>query len=79
MGAPKTTGSIKLNVFGCKVLVQRHGERWKAYYLSDDGKRRPAEEILVPSSISEPEVERFVADLCHEWATEQHPDVIRIG
>lgn len=48
------------------------------YYLSSDGKRRPADDIMVPAFVTESEIVNFMADLCHEWATEKYPDVRRI-
>ena len=67
--------SIKLDVFGKHVLAMRTNERWSLYYLSDDGKRRPAFDIFVPQSVNETEIENFLADICHEWATEKNPNV----
>jgi hypothetical protein len=48
--------SIKLDVFGERVLAMRTDERWSLYYLSDDGKRRPAFDIFVPQSMNESEI-----------------------
>lgn len=72
------TTPIKLNVFGRPVLVERRGDDWVAYYLGSEGKRRPAEDIMIPASIGESELVRYVADLCHEWATARHPNVVRL-
>ena len=69
---------IKLHVYGKHVLAMRTNEGWSMYYLSDDGKRRPAFEIFVPESVSESEIENFLADIYHEWATEKNPIVRRL-
>jgi hypothetical protein len=69
---------MKLNVFGRMVIVERRGNDWTAFYLGVEGKRRPAEDIVIPASISEAELERYVADLCHEWATSRNPNVVRL-
>ena len=69
---------MKLDVFGRRVLIKRRADAWAVFYLSDDGKRRAADDILIPSAIPADEVERYVADLCHEWATPRHPAVVRI-
>ena len=42
------------------------------------GKRRPAMDIVVPHDIQESEIEQYVDDLCHEWATERNPVEERI-
>jgi len=70
--------SIKLNVFGKHVLSVRTNEGWSIFYLSNDGKRRPAHDIFVPEFVSESEIETYLADLCHEWATEKNSSVRRL-
>lgn len=70
--------SIKLNVFGKHVLSVRTNEGWSIFYLSNDGKRRPAPDIFVPEFVSESEIETYLADLCHEWATEKNNSVRRL-
>ena len=71
--------SIKFDVYGKQIMVSRTGNRWNVDYMGDQGKRRPATDILIPDFISESEIEQFLSDLCHEWATEDHPVVKRIG
>jgi hypothetical protein len=70
--------SLKFDVFGRRVLVVGSENGWSVFYLGTEGKRRPAWDIVVPDSVSEAEVEQYLADLCHEWATERHPDVKRL-
>ncbi len=70
--------SLKFNVFGKHVLVTEHNGGWTTYYLSTEGKRRPAIDIVVPSDIQESEIGQYLDDLCHEWATERNPVVKRI-
>jgi hypothetical protein len=69
--------TVKLNVFGRRVLVERNAD-WVAYYLRSEGKRRLVEDIVIPRTITEGELERNIADLCHEWATPRNPNVVRI-
>lgn len=69
---------LKYEVFGKRVSVVRTGERWLAYYESSDGKRRPARDIVIPSGIDESDLGLYLYDLCHEWATDRNPDVIRL-
>ena len=70
--------SIKLDVFGKHILSVRTDEGWSIFYLSDNGKRRPALDIFVPEFVSESEIETYLADLCHEWASEKNPSVRRL-
>ncbi len=69
---------IKLNVYGKMVLANKTDQGWQLFFLSGDGKRRPANELAVPSFITEEEIEGFLSDLCHEWATDKNPDVFMI-
>lgn len=69
---------LKLDVFGRSVLVERHASGWEVFYLGGDGKRRHADDIFIPSAVPESEIERFVADLCHEWVTSRNPSVRRV-
>ncbi len=52
---------------------------WAVFYLGDEGKSRPATDIVIPSDINESEIEQYLDDLCHEWATEKHPNIKRLG
>lgn len=70
---------IKFDVFGRYVLIFRTSDGWKIDYVSDQGKRRPATDIFIPDFISEFEIEQYLADLCHEWATEKHPFIRRMN
>ena len=70
--------AMKFDVFGTPVLVSRANDRWTAYYLGAEGKRRPAPDIVVPADSPAAEIELYLSDLCHEWATARHPAVTRI-
>jgi hypothetical protein len=70
--------ALKFDVFGRVVLVVESENGWCAFYLGAEGRRRPAKDIVVPPDILESEIEQYLGDLCHEWATEQHPNVKRL-
>jgi hypothetical protein len=70
--------TLKFDVFGSPVLVMRVDGVWKAYYDGTDGKRRLSADIVIPSDVTEVELCRYLADLCHEWATSRHPDVTQL-
>ena len=70
--------SLTFDVFGTLVVVEKRSNRWQAYYPGTDGKRRPATEIVIPTDTSEADLEQYLADLCHEWATPVHQEVVRI-
>ncbi len=70
--------TINFDVFGRRVLVTRKGDAWSAFYPGADGKRRPAPDIVIPPDVGEDALERFLDDLCHEWATARNPRVTRL-
>ena len=70
--------SLRFDVFGRDVLVVETDGGWRVFYLGDEGKRRPALDITVPSSIAESEMTQYLDDLCHEWATDRNSGVKRI-
>ncbi len=69
---------LKFDVFGTQVLVSRDKDGWATFYSGAEGKRRPALDIVVPADLLESEVEQYLADLCHEWATSRHPEVKKL-
>jgi len=70
--------TLKFDVFGKHVLIVETDDGWEAFYLGNEGKRRVANEITVPSSISESEMIQYLDDLCHEWATDRNNSVRRV-
>ena len=70
--------SLKFDVFGRQILVAESESGWTTFYLGAEGKRRPATDIVVPQDIPESDIEKYLGDLFHEWATERHPSVKRL-
>lgn len=71
--------AIKLDLFGRVVIATRNECGWEIFYAGAEGKRRPALDIVVPPDISESQLDQYLADLCHEWATELNPGVHRLS
>ena len=70
---------MKLNVFGRDVEISKDSKgAWVAYYLGNEGKKRLAQDIIIPKQLAESELIEYVADLCHEWASEKYPNVTRV-
>jgi hypothetical protein len=69
---------IKFDVFGRIIVVERLREEWLAFDVSGDGKRRRADGIIIPGSLAEAELATWLDDLCHEYATGDHPSVRRL-
>ena len=59
---------MKIDLFGKIIKVEKSQEGWKAFYLSPDGKKRPADDLVIPRSIRENEIKSYLEDLCHEMA-----------
>ena len=70
--------TLRFDVYGTSVAVEKTDNGWTVFYPGADGKRRPAEDIFIPPFVSERELERYLSDLCHEWATENHPNARRL-
>jgi len=69
---------MKLEVFGKLLEVVRDGDLWKVFYLGNEGKKRPAVDILIPSEVKQEDVAEYLADICHEWARPNKNDVKRL-
>lgn len=69
---------MKLNVFGKKIEVARKENQWKVFYFGNEGKKRAAEDIVLPAGLKEEEIVAYIADLCHEWATPNHNEAKKI-
>ena len=70
--------SVAFDVFGRKVTVESTESGWRVWHHGADGKRRPADDIPIPRQLKPEEIESYLADLCHEWTTPQHPNVKRL-
>lgn len=70
--------SLKFDVFGKQVVVTDSKNGWATFYIGAEGKRRPATDIVVPRDMPESDIEQYLDDLCHEWATEAHRSVKRL-
>ena len=70
--------TLRVDVFGRKVLVVASSNGWATFYVGTEGKRRTAQDIVIPPDLPESEISQYLDDLCHEWATDQHPHVKQI-
>ncbi len=70
--------SFRFNVFGRIVEIRRTAGLWSAFYPGAEGKIQPARDILVPPYVEQEDLERYLADLCHEWATPKACEVRRL-
>lgn len=68
----------RFDVFGNIMEVSRGEAGWEVIHVGSQGKHRAAHDVVIPSSISEPELARYLADFFHEYATPERPDVRRL-
>ncbi len=57
---------MKLNVYGRKIEILRSDNSWKVYYFGFEGKKRIANDIVIPSTVKQNELLSYIEDLCHE-------------
>jgi hypothetical protein len=69
---------LRFDIFGRHVVVEQSEDGWLAFYPGNEGKRRPATDIVIPPSLAEADIEHYLADLFHELASKQHPEVKRL-
>jgi hypothetical protein len=71
-------GQHRFNVFGQLVVIKGAPGNWSAFLLGPDGKRRNAD-FVIPASLAEDELCRYLSDLFHELASSTQHSVTRIG
>jgi hypothetical protein len=71
-------GQHRFNVFGQLVVIKGAPGDWSAFLLGPDGKRRKAD-FVIPASLAEDELCRYLSDLFHELASSTQRSVTRIG
>ena len=71
-----TNSRLRLNAFGRFLDIERVDNKWIAFEKGDEGKRRRATDIVIPSSLKRAELITYLDDLLHESATESRPNII---
>lgn len=69
---------LRFDVFGRQVGITREDDRWHAVFIGPEGAHREARGIEIPSYLEEGDLQRFLADLYHESASPDCPDVVRL-
>ena len=69
---------MKFDVFGTIIEVVNREGTWTAFYLGNEGKKRPAKDIAIPTSVGIGQLEQYLADIRHEYATSTNSEVTRI-
>lgn len=70
---------MKYSIFGKRLVeVVRQDGGWVVFYLGNEGKKRIAQDIVIPSSVSEADIEDYLADVFHEYATLKNNTIERL-
>jgi hypothetical protein len=54
---------MKINPYGRMIKVEKSEDGWEVFYLSPDGKMRPAYDPVIPDSITESAIQIYRKDL----------------
>jgi len=67
---------MKYDVFGKKIIdVIRENNQWVAYYVGSNGLKRKAGDVQIPADMMQSDLQEYLADLFHEWATFKNGEV----
>lgn len=75
----ETQPTMRYDVYGRELIVERRLGEWVVFHTASEGKRRRADGVVIPPTVAEEEIGDYLADLLHEFATESHPEVRRVG
>jgi len=70
---------IKFNVFGKQMSVLKKEHEWQLFNESDAGIRSRVYDVVIPSDLESTELETYLDDMYHEYSSDKHPKVIKIG
>lgn len=70
---------LRYDVFGRHIGVIREDDGWRAVFIGDGGKHREAPGIVIPDRVEKKDLARFLADVFHESARPDRPDVRLLG
>ena len=60
---------MKINAYGKIIEIVRGDDKWHVYYLGSEGKKRYANDIVIPSSLKQCDLINYLEDLFHESAS----------
>lgn len=69
---------MRFDVFGTILEVLRRDGAWRVFYVGQEGKKRLANDIVIPAGVEEEHLEQYLADIRHEYATGDKAEVQRL-
>jgi hypothetical protein len=74
-----TSTTLKFDVFGRFMVAEYGGSGWRLFDVGHEGKRMLLTDVVVPDFVPPSEIEQYLADIYHEWASDKHPAVKRLS
>ncbi|WP_145999237.1 hypothetical protein [Oceanicoccus sp. KOV_DT_Chl] len=68
-----------IDIFGKVVEVVKRDPEWIVFYRGNEGKKRLARDIVIPSDVGEDDLLTYLFDIYHEDSTERNPEVKTVG
>ena len=68
---------MKYNVFGKVMSIHRISNEWHLFNESDTGIRARVYDVIIPSDLTENELETYLDDIYHEYSSNKHSKVFR--
>lgn len=62
-----------------KMSVIQKGQEWQLFNESDTGIRSRVYDVIIPSDLTENELEKYLDDIYHEYSSERHSKVKRLN
>lgn len=70
---------VKFNVFGKPMSIIRKDQEWQLFNESDTGLRSRVYDVVIPNDLDIASLETYLDDIYHEYSSEKHPKVVRLG
>lgn len=70
---------IKFDVFGKTMSIIRKDHEWQLYNESKLGIRARVYDVVIPQELGADELASYLDDIYHEYSTQTHPRVVRLG
>ncbi len=66
---------VRCEVYGHALELVRDEDGWQGYPVDRQGRRRATRELFVPPHVEPEGLPDYLARLCVEWRTPEHPEV----
>jgi hypothetical protein len=67
---------LKFNIFNRFLIgIEKTSNQWSVFYLGNEGKKRLANDVVIPSDITDKQLVGYLSDLFHEFATVENSQV----